>query len=514
MRFNTIGPPYGAVGGTLLSRVQKPEKRFRAFRHHIARLESAGRRTGLPTFRSMVSKLTRRITRWSMAIALVACFQFSPAFGCKYNVRDVGFVDFGSAPYRLYCYIQDKTPEDLASTFKQISYAALLDSNVKTEMINVDQQKKPDAMRYFKFWEIKSFPGAVLVSPNGQSLVVPISVADKPFKETVWEAMDSVLMSPKRDEILEHVVGAYCVVLLIEGKEAAENKRVREVVTGAIDVIAGAMDQLPKPVERPPHLLVLSREQLSREKVLLWSLGLIAGEIAEPHVAVLYGRARQIGPILKGKEITRAALLNLLSVIGASCECGLDRRWMMGTMLPVAWGQKVQALAAKSLGFDPESPMVKAEISRIMAVGRPPGVQAGGSVGPLEVTLFGYSEQVVEFEDESAVDTVSPAQLSKMTVPAGRSGASAVSLGQEREASSPVQVAQEASGAQKPQVPPAAGVAQAISPAVVSGPVSREPVPAGSGPSYQMVLFTVSAMVLLILAGGTFVVLRARSRSS
>ena len=106
-------------------------------------------------------------------------------FGCIYNVRDVGFVNLIPIPYRLYCFIQDDTPAEFASDFGQISYATFMDCNVKVEIINTDRNTNHPAMEYFHLWEIESFPAAVLISPNGRSMVLPISLPGKIFKESI-----------------------------------------------------------------------------------------------------------------------------------------------------------------------------------------------------------------------------------------------------------------------------------------------------------------------------------------
>ena len=72
------------------------------------------------------------------AVLLLFCFTFSVAEGCLYTVRDVGFVDIGTPPYRLYFYTNKDTPESEISTFRQISYAALMDTNVRASVIHVD----------------------------------------------------------------------------------------------------------------------------------------------------------------------------------------------------------------------------------------------------------------------------------------------------------------------------------------------------------------------------------------
>ena len=57
-------------------------------------------------------------------------------------------------------------------------------------------------------------------------------------------------------------------------------------------------------------------------------------------------------------------------VIGADCECGLDKNWLQGTMLPMLWDKKTLGRITKNLGFDPENPLIKIEINQIMRTGR------------------------------------------------------------------------------------------------------------------------------------------------
>lgn len=399
----------------------------------------------------------KRVYKRVIVIYFLVCFPFSIALGCIYNVRDVGFTDIGSTPYRLYCYIREDMPGDLTATLRQISYAALMDSNVEVEMINVDQQKaSPDhivpspAMKYLEFWDLQSFPAAILVSPEGRSLVLPIPVPGKLFtghsssllKEKLWSALESVVISPKRKEFLASIARAYCVVLLIQGKDAAENKKAQATVNNAIEEISRMMNQMTKSIATPPRLIVIPPELFSQERILLWSLGVNANEVDVPYVAVLYGRGRHIEPLFKGEGITKNGVFNILSVIGESCECGIDKEWVMGTMLPLRWGEKVQSEVAKALGFDVESPMVKTEMSQILSL-RPP-----------ESELDRYSETTVEFESEPAVAAVSPAKLRQL--------------------------------------------------------ISRRPDVSDKRHPYRMALLIVGGMVLLILIGGILIVLRAQ----
>jgi len=356
-----------------------------------------------------------------LIICLWVCLQTNPAFACRYNVRETGFVDLGIESYYLYGYISKDTPADITSSFREISYAALLESNIKAEIIDTDEQKDHPAMKLLDLWSIQSFPSAVLASPDGQSLVVPVTESDRPFKETLWSTLDDILSSPKREEILQQVANSYGVVLLIEGTDTQENERAKEAASAAIEQISSQIELMPKPIAHPPVLIVMDSKSASKEKVLLGSLGLDADPptatlskpgtagLGKTYAAVLYGRARWIGPLFKDEEITEYNLASVLFVIGADCECGFDYGWLQGTMLPARWNENLKAQAAKSLGFDPESPMIKMEISSIIGRG------IGGSSYP--GVPFGYQELVVESESLNDARQISPNDVENTETP-------------------------------------------------------------------------------------------------
>lgn len=319
-------------------------------------------------------------------ILLLALTQSQLASACRYNVREVGFVDLRIESYYLFGYISDETDSDTVSSFKQAADIGLENSNIEFEIVNIDQQKDHPAMKLLDSQQEKSLPAAVLVSPDGQSYPVPITERDHPFEETLRSAVQDILSSPKREEILKQAIETYGVILLIKGTDDEENKKAKKAASGVIELISSQMDMLPKPIAHPPVLVEMETKSLSTEKILLWSLGLDDAEVSEPRAAVIYGRGRWIGPMFRGEEITEDNLANVLFVIGQDCECGLDHRWLQGTMLPAKWTDKMQASAAENLGFDPESPMIKMEMSLIVRRGSYsyPGVP------------FGYREFAVE----------------------------------------------------------------------------------------------------------------------
>ena len=81
-------------------------------------------------------------------------------------------------------------------------------------------------------------------------------------------------------------------------------------------------------------------------------------------------------------------VFNLLTVVCADCECGLDNSWLLGRMIPLRWEGSVQAEVIQMLEFDVENPWVKAEMSQILSIKPIPD----DPMNPLDNNLLGYSE--------------------------------------------------------------------------------------------------------------------------
>ncbi len=379
-------------------------------------------------------------------------------FGCIYNVRDIGFADLAPQPYRLFCFIQDNTPQRTIIALEQISYAAFLESNIKVEIINVDQDKNHPAIEHFRFWEIKSFPAAILLSPMGRSLVLPLSAPHDSFDNAIRSSFTQAVSSPIREEILDHIIKSYCVILLIEGKDEAENLKAYETASQTTQKIAQIMGQLPKRIEAPPHIIVIPQESISEESVVIWSLGMDGNQVNKPHIAVIYGRGRRMGPLLIGERITENRLYKLLSVIGLSCDCGLDKKWMMGPLLPLRWDEKIRSDVVKFLGFDAENPMVKTEMSSIISLDLFKQTEVDEFRENLGDVFDEYSEEALGFDTEPNAERVSPAKYQELT--------------------------------------------------------SSETTPSKSGFNLKSILYCMGIIVLFILAAGSFVLIRERRKIS
>ena len=336
------------------------------------------------------STLLNRFFTLSAAFALVV-----PAGeACRYSVRDVGFADLGNERYTLRCFVGESDQDESGNRFSQAAKALLGDSNVEFELSTQNLQEQ----------------GSVLISPDGKRkyTIIPPGAGSK-IDQLEWSIIQSVVASPVRNELTKKLISNFAVVLLIEGSDQLQTKRAQLAAMEAIKAITKLMPKMPKPVDNPPVLLQLSVEQSLAESVLLWSLGMDTKAAPEPQAVVLMGRGRRVGEMLRGGLITRTALQEALAVIGQDCECGLDRVWMQGERFPLAWGQSEKKAAFVELGFDPDNPKVKAEISRIIARGpnsRPSGNPQSASDNFDQLAL-GYSEDIIGIdEDIVSIDTI------------------------------------------------------------------------------------------------------------
>lgn len=334
----------------------------------------------------------------SLALLLVP-----PAEACRYTVRDAGFVRIGPVPYRLCLFVDENTAEGMDATLLPRTARAF--GNITVETIDLDKQGSHPAIRYLPPGS-RTPPVAVLVSVDGRSLVIPFSEQGEAGDGSLPALGEDVTASPARSEIVKSVVESHCVVVMVPGKDAAANREALDAVNAAIEKCAGLMSMMIRPRGTAPRLVTIPREKIDAEKILLWSLGIDPAGPDEPHVAVLYGRCRRIGPLLSGERIKERILVNIFMVVGEDCECDLDRRLLMGLMIPHEWRDESTARVQEMLGFNPENPVVRMEVSQIMSMG--PGSQTSGAGMPdpfEDRSPYGYSEQVITFETEPVAET-------------------------------------------------------------------------------------------------------------
>ncbi len=313
--------------------------------------------------------------KWLVAAA-GCCLAFQPysARGCEYNVREVGFIDVGIEPYRLLVYLPENAPPAEASSLKDAMDVALAETNIRLQLVTAGADANQTAVDLAQTHGISHFPAAILVSPDGQSMPLALPETLTSLAQALPAALEGMLASPLRRQILEKCADTYGVVLLIEGPEAQANATAREAIAAAIHEIGAQLEFLPtpvksKPISTPPELVILDRKSMAHEQVLLWMLRLKSEDVNQPRAAVFYGRGRWLGPLFDAATLTAGNLTQLLSVIGGDCECGIDHRWLQGTMLPARWDEALHEKVVQNLGYDPESPMAKMEMVSIIRRG-------------------------------------------------------------------------------------------------------------------------------------------------
>ena len=302
-----------------------------------------------------------------LVIPFIALLILHKSFFCIYNVRDIGFVDLVQSPYTLYVGVHSQTSHEWTLQLQNTARSVFMDTNVEYQVVSLEDTSSNWAKDLFAFWNLSDFPAAILVAPDKRSKVVSIPY-EKSDTRMLWSALERVVTSPLRDLLNDGLIQTHSMILFIESRSPDENRIALETVSKAIETIERTMSQLPKRIEKPPSLIKMDSAMIQKESFLLWSLGMETNVPDLPIVAVLYGRGRRMGPILKGRQIQEYSILGILSVIGLSCECGLDRVWMMGPRIPLRWDKSQQRRVVQTLGFDGENPMVKQEMASILAL--------------------------------------------------------------------------------------------------------------------------------------------------
>ncbi|MBL9127053.1 MAG: hypothetical protein JNL97_05375, partial [Verrucomicrobiales bacterium] len=190
--------------------------------------------------------------------------------------------------------------------------------------------------------------------------------------------------------------------------------RARRTLQEAIDAIAPLLPAMPKPVEVPPRVLAIPSKDVAAEAVLVAGLGMQPARVADPRVAVVFGRGRRVDEPLEGALITRTVLQDRLAIIGQDCECDLDRSSLQGPVIPARWDTSRQEAAARALGFDPENPLIRAEISRIVLKGpAKPGAKRNVS-GAFDALALGYSEEPIDAPTTATSSAASSAAVAEL----------------------------------------------------------------------------------------------------
>ncbi len=335
------------------------------------------------TMKTKKDTMLHRHRRWVLPVGVLLLVV---SMACRFNVREIGFAEIVPNPYIFYYYHNDAAA---AGQFKKQADKVFAFSNVKVKTIAITDKDNPE-INYLKEKKGRQLPAAVLLAPDGHTVEYAVP-AEKDKRQSM---LRDIVSSPFRSSIKSMLVHKYAVVLLLDGPNAAQNELAAKLATEDIQELEKIMPRMPKLIEEGPELVRLSREEMAREESLLWSLGLRAEEVHTPTAVILYGRGRIMGDVIAFKDIQDKVIFKLLNIIGADCECGLDRKWMLGKLIPMTWDEHLRTELFGLLKFDVENPMILAEMSQIISI---ESTKSGNGVDDLEL----FQPQEYSLSDES-----------------------------------------------------------------------------------------------------------------
>ena len=239
------------------------------------------------------------------------------AWACRFTVREIGFSTLSQDIYSLV--IIDENANVSNSKWKTFQ-DQLIDANIKLVILHPENDADHPYMKKAKTLKA-DYPVSLLIAPDGRMLQLE--------SETDSELQNEVLESSVRKQLRNDFSDTFCVIVWIEGSNVSLNAEVGQIIEMECNQIENLMPHMPKEVRNGPATMRISSKDIQKEKVLLWSLDIEESPI-EPIAVVLYGRGRMIGETVQASSIKEGILYKYMSMIGADCECGLDRKWMLG----------------------------------------------------------------------------------------------------------------------------------------------------------------------------------------
>lgn len=333
------------------------------------------------------------------------------AGACPYSIRDAGFIVTDPVPYRFGVVVCNASEAALAAQREQLRKAAALAlDHADVEAVMVDGSNKDDTLVQ-KAEALGAESGEaqyVLLSPRGEAMALK-APARLSGEQAYTALLREVVESPLRDKIMSHIVTEWAVILVVEGADAAENRKVVDAANSAARQMVGFKPEMGQKIKSAPPVL-RTKWNDDDEQVLRWSLGLEEGSRRQARVAILFGRGRRFGPVYSAtqvapsrKEVGDSCLVQQMRYMGKNCTCTADPTSLIGPALPLNWGQDRQQKVREVLGFDPNSPAVATTLSGVWKTLRPAdGALVPGDTVPDPTT--GY----VEFSVEP--NTAAPAQ--------------------------------------------------------------------------------------------------------
>jgi len=336
------------------------------------------------------------------------------ARACPYIIRDSGYIVHEPRPFHLYVFVDHTAPgsAELSQRVHKAAATEFADANVELKLVPVEAGEPTDAVAYYQRAGSPKLPAAVLVSARDDVLLLPGFGAAWSNERSLRQALRRVASSPARQRIIANLVRPWCVVLLGVGTEGAAAKGAESLIGESIESVRETVEKADQRRLSLPYVLRVSLRD-PNERALLWSLGLLDADRNAPRVAVLFGRGRRLGPVLKGAQLTPTKLSHLLWLLGQNCTCTSDPAWLLGPVAPLVWPRRQAQQVASMLGFDPNSPMAFSTLSGVWSTMAKPTRQPASPKAEMDL---GY----VEFSSESV--TSKPADEPAAATRQGKTG--------------------------------------------------------------------------------------------
>jgi hypothetical protein len=279
------------------------------------------------------------------------------SIACRYTIREIGFSTLSQTIYQLY-WIEEDLSSNKIETLKTLKSRLEDNSNLKFEILVPATDQNHGAVKHINDKGITP-PALILKSPDGRYLSIKTD-------SQLSEIFETITNSIVQNRLFNSLPESYAVVLLIEGKDKNKNSIAEKTAIESCTAIKNVMPNMPKVVEGEPVVVKIGKGDFEREKILLWCLG-IDRVTDSPSAFVIYGRGRVMSEKISFEMIKNGDIYKFMSIVGADCECGLDRKWMLGEQVILRWTDQTAEFLYSLLGFDVENPMTLAEMSRIIA---------------------------------------------------------------------------------------------------------------------------------------------------
>jgi hypothetical protein len=321
------------------------------------------------------------------------------SIACRYTIREIGFSTLSQTLYSLY-WVEENISDDKEQAIKTRTAQLEDHCNLKLQIIDPTTNNNHSIVKYIGDNRVK-LPAVILGSPDGRYLTIEIKVPSP-------ESFESIINSPIQNKLINILPESYAALLLIESNDSNKNQIAVNIAEKSCTAIKNVMPNMPKIVDGEPVIIKINKDDFKREKVLLWCLGI--DKIPDtPSAFVLYGRGRIMSRRISFDMIKDGDIYKFLSIVGADCECGLDRKWMLGKQVIMKWNKQTEQFLFSLLDFDVDNPMILAEMSRIITTEKKDETTSDISFEPrtinIDKELGSISEEVIK-EDGNPLNNI------------------------------------------------------------------------------------------------------------